>query len=59
MRLSIIMPALIAALAVATPAPETDGPELVKRYCGPNPPAHPACPQGLFQVSRDAVLANS
>ena len=60
MRLSIIMPALVAApLAAATPAPGTDSPELVKRYCGDKPPPHPACPKGLFQVSKDTLRANS
>ena len=53
MRLSIIIPALFTALAAATPAPASDSPELVKRYCGNNPPPHPACPKGLFQVSRN------
>ena len=59
MRLSIIISALIASLAVAAPAPESDSPELVKRYCGDNPPTHPACPKGRFVVSEDAFHASS
>lgn len=58
-RLSILIPAFVAILAAATPSPASDSVELIKRYCGNNPPADPACPQGLFQVSGNVFYASS
>lgn len=51
MRVTILVSAVFAALAVATPVESEEHMALQKRWCDGHPVPNPACPHGLFQVS--------
>lgn len=58
-HLTILISALFAALAIATPVESEEHRALQKRSCDGHPVPHPACPTESFQVMDSSALINN